>query len=318
MISMFLSKSSSKVINSASADSSLVASNRRNALSANSLITQPRVLFIVSVLLLSYFVFFKYQAHQSELQRTLEIVNQPKVNDLYFIDFRLLGDKVKKNLRPTEKYRIAKVVDITGDVVTLLYGVFYYQRQHAAINSIRYGQLRYAQYFQSKRYDLPHRDIQAMHRSKALYLAKRPYQNKLYGNFVSPIKRKSTNNLFLLGKKENALGQAFLNDKYDELGAEKALAFFQQSAGLGYPQGQVNLAQMYINGVGVDKDLKQALQLLKTASLQSHKPAILKYGIICKQVSACSIFDFYRGLERAGVNIKVRQLDITPENILSQ
>ena len=66
---------------------------------------------------------------------------------------------------------------------------------------------------------------------------------------------------------------------------------------------------MYINGTHTEIDLNKALYWLKLASLQSSKPAILKYGIICKQVTDCNIYDFYQNLTDAGVNVKVRKLD---------
>ena len=70
---------------------------------------------------------------------------------------------------------------------------------------------------------------------------------------------------------------------------------------------------MYINGQYVKKDFEQALYWLKQASLQSYKPAILKYGIICKQTKSCNFVDFYQDLTASGVNIKVRKLDFKLE-----
>lgn len=78
---------------------------------------------------------------------------------------------------------------------------------------------------------------------------------------------------------------------------------------ISYVDGQINLAEMYINGKYVEKDLNKAIFWLEQASLQSSKPAILKYGIICKQVESCNIVDFYQELTTYGVNIKVRELD---------
>jgi len=79
---------------------------------------------------------------------------------------------------------------------------------------------------------------------------------------------------------------------------------------LGYPQGQVSLAELYINEEFNNKDLSKALYWLKQGALQSHKPAILKYVILCKQQSSCSEYDFYQTLIAAGVNIKVRNIGV--------
>jgi len=260
---------------------------------------------LLILLLISYLGFMKYNAYKTEQNQTLAIIASPQVNDIYFLDFRLLSD----TLRPTEKYRIAKVVDITGDIVTLVYGGFFYQRQHAAINSIKYGQLSYQNYFEPKRYDISHHAIKDMQSSQAIYLAKRPVRNKLYGNLVGPEKPREHVNYLIYGTKENIKGEAFLKEKFSETNIETAFKLFHSSASFGYVNGQVNLAEMYINGLYVEKDLDLALYWLKQASLQSYKAAILKYGIVCKQVNSCNVIDFYQELIAAGVNVKVKKLD---------
>jgi hypothetical protein len=232
--------------------------------------------------------FIQYNSTKADDKQTLSIISNPKVNDIYFLDFRLLSDQ----LRPKEKYRIAKVVDITGEIVTLVYGGFFYQRQHAATNSIIYGQLSYKEYFEPKRYDVPLEKIKNMANRQAIYLAKRPIHGKLFGRVVGPENIKKPSSHLIYGKKENTKGEAFLKEKFSETNFKKAFELFQQSSNLGYDKGQVNLAEMYINANYVEKDFVQALYWLKKSSLQSYKPAILKYGIVCKQVKSCNIADF--------------------------
>jgi len=247
----------------------------------------------------------EYEAYKAREDQILAIISNPEINDIYFLDFRLLSDK----LRPTEKYKIAKVVDITGDIITLVYSGFLYQWQHAAINSIQYGHLSYEDYFEPKRYNIPLSTIKNMQSNQAIYLAKRPIRNKLYGSLVGPEKIKKPINYLIYGQKENTKGEAFLKVKFSETNLERAFELFQHSSNLNYVNGQVNLAEMYINGLYVEKDLVLALYWLKQASLQNHKPAILKYGIVCKQVESCDVVDFYQELVASGVNVKVRKLN---------
>lgn len=251
-----------------------------------------------------YGYYVLYQNHLKQ-QQTQKIVSAPKVNDIYFFDFRVFKD----NLRPTEKYRLAKVVDITGDIVTLVYGSFYYQRQHAAINSIYYGQLSYKDYFETKRFDYKYSEIQDKLTSGAIYLAMRPVHEKLLGQRVGPEPVHYRSSIFIQGRKESLKGEAFLNELHSETNLQQAFEQFSKSANYGYAQGQVNLAEMYINGQYVEKDLVQALYWLNLASLQSNKKAILKYDIICKQVPSCQIYDFFENLIASGVDVKVRHLD---------
>lgn len=255
----------------------------------------------------SYYVV--YQKHIMQ-QQTLEIVSSPKIDDIYFFDFRILNS----NLRPNEKYRLAKVVDITGDIVTLVYGNFYYARQNAAINSIYYGQLTYKDYFEGKRNDYTQEQIEDKLNSGAIYRAMRPVYDKLLGQRVGPEQRKFRSSVFIQGRKENAKGEAFLNELHSETNLQQAFELFTKSANYDYAQGQVNLAEMYINGQYVKKDLNKALYWLNQASLQSSKAAILKYEIICKQVPSCQIYDFFENLLASGVDVKVRHLETKVTN----
>jgi len=269
------------------------------------LILPHHVIIFVVLLVGIYFGFNKYKNIESEDNQTLAIVSSPKINDIYFLDYRVMSS----DLRPKHNYRIGKVVDITGDIVTLVYSNLFYQHHHSAIKSIQYGQLSYKKFFEPKRYDLSFSTIKNMHEDGAIYLAKRPVRDRLYGNVVSPYQRKESSSLFVFGKKENAKGEAFLKEVYSETNLASAYEQFQISANYGFAKGQVNLAEMYINGHHVKKDFIQALFWLKEASFQSNKSAILKYGIICKQVKSCNLIDFYQELTEAGVSIKVRELD---------
>lgn len=270
-------------------------------------IFSKKTVLIPILLCLAYYSYYiLYKTYQDQ-QQTRAIVAAPKINDIYLLDFRILSS----NLRPNEKYRIAKVVDITGDIITLMYGSFYYPSQHATINSIYYGQLSYKDYFEAKRFDYKHNQIKQKLASGAIYQAMRPMQDKLLGQRVGPEQRVFHSNIFIQGRRENLTGEAFLNERFSETNLKQAFELFTKSANYDFAQGQVNLAQMYINGQYVEKDLNKALFWLNQASLQSHKPAILKYEIVCKQLSSCQIYDFFRNLVAAGVDVKVRKLNTT-------
>ena len=269
--------------------------------------TVANVLKIIVFLTLSVFIYKKSTQSQQENDDSLLYLASPKVDDIYFLDFRVLSD----NLRPNEKYRIAKVVDITGDVVTLLYGNIFYLRQQSLKDSIRYGQLRYKDYFESKRYDLTLTQLKTMHDSNAIYMVKRPDKNMLFGNYVNDPKTELNTSLYIPGKRENLAGLSLLKSNYLENNKQQAFERFSASAQLGFASGQVNLAQMYLNGDYIDKDLSQTLYWFKQAALQSDKAGVLKYVIVCRQVSYCQEVDFYQELLDAGVNIKVREIDFT-------
>ena len=261
------------------------------------------VFFIVALIIFNNLI----QGQNKEKENSQNYLNAPQVDDIYFLDFRLLSD----NLRPTEKYRIAKVVDVTGEVVTLLYGNVFYLRQQSLKDSIRYGQLRYKQYFETKRYDLTLTQLQAMFNTSAIFMIKRPNNNMLYGNYVNDPKPASHSAIYIPGKRENSQGLSLLKSTYLENYTEQAYDYFQRSAKLGFTEGQINLGQMYLNGEFVNKDMRRALFWFNKAALQSNKDAVLKYVIVCRQLDECREGEFYQSLNDAGVNIKVRAFDFT-------
>ncbi|MFQ3265133.1 MAG: hypothetical protein ACI9U5_001002, partial [Colwellia sp.] len=59
-------------------------------------------------------------------EQTDAIIASPQLNDFYYVDFRI----IKENLRPAEKFRMAKVQDITGDVVTINFSSYFYLQEH--------------------------------------------------------------------------------------------------------------------------------------------------------------------------------------------
>lgn len=233
-------------------------------------------------------------------EQTKVLVGAPEINDLYYVDFRVIKD----NLRPAEKFRMAKVKDITGDVVTINFSSYFYFQEHELNEAIRYAQLRFEKFFQEKRHNYKISELEALIESGAIVLARRPEGNMLDGNVVVPDSHFESSSVFIPGKKENFTGLEYMKFAKDGKKAELALTKFEESADLGFAKGQVNLAQMYLNGTAVEKDLHEALALFKEASLQAYEPAILKYAIVCQQVESCAIADFYQELVKAGVNIE--------------
>ena len=256
----------------------------------------------IATFCLFWILFSSYPSVDAEQVQTQTIVQAPQINDILFIDNTLMSDK----FRPHEKYRLAKVVDITGNVVTIVYGSFYYKSHFSVTQGIRFGQLSYNKYFEPQRHDLTLEQLSIMQKKLVIYAAKRPKRNELFGRVIANSTVKYSGSQLTYGRKENLAGEAYLASKYSELSVERAFDQFLKSAKFGYPEGQVNLAEMYINGIHTERDFHQALHWLKQASLQSFKPAIYKYIIICKQVEACNLTAFYQELIDNGVKLTVR------------
>jgi len=145
-------------------------------------ITLNQLVFLTCLLVVVYFSYGKYTTYKTEQKETSSLLLAPQVNDIYFLDFRLLSDKLARK----NKYKLAKVVRVTDDNLVIVYGNFSYQWQYSVLNSIQYGDLNNWDYFASMPDYIPLNKIKAMHSNGAIYLIKRPIQNKLYGNRVIP------------------------------------------------------------------------------------------------------------------------------------
>ncbi|MGB0937808.1 MAG: tetratricopeptide repeat protein [Colwellia sp.] len=258
---------------------------------------------IIALALMAGAAYYWLTMNQNKATQSSIYISNPQVNDLYYLDFRLISDE----LRPGEKYRMARVVDMTGDVITLSYSSYFYLQEHELNEAIRYGQLRYAKFFQEKRHDFHVRTLSLWQEKGALLLARRPIGKKLDGNLVVPDVQHKASNIYIPGKKQNISGIAYRNDLHVAGNDKLAFQKFEESAKEDFAEGKINLAQMYLSGTYVEKDVDEALYWLREASLQSNKRAILKYILVCKRELTCDVEDFYDELIDEGINIKVNE-----------
>ena len=141
-----------------------------------------KLVLLTCMLVIMYFGYQKYEEHKAEQTQTSAFILNPQVNDIYFLDMRLIKDKLKRK----NKYKLAKVIRVSDDYVAIVYGSFFYQWQYAMVNSIEYGDLSNSAYFTLIPDYIPFSKIKEMKSKGAIYLVKRPLQNKIYGNIVSP------------------------------------------------------------------------------------------------------------------------------------
>jgi len=145
-------------------------------------ISLNKFVLLICLLVIIYFGYERYEQHKIEQAEASAFIINPKVNDIYFLDMRLIKDKLERK----NKYKLAKVVRVSDDNVAIVYGSFFYQWQYAAVNSIQYGELSNSDYFTLIPDYISFSKIKEMKSNGAIYLVKRPLQNKIYGNFVSP------------------------------------------------------------------------------------------------------------------------------------
>jgi len=255
-------------------------------------------------LLLAMLGYWYADVRQGNLQ-TDQYVVAPKVDDFYFLDYRLMAD----NLAPSAKYRLAKVVDVTGDVVSLVYSSSIYNRSSLLSSSIKSGQVLAGKYFSAKRYDFSVDQLKGMRTSGAILTIKRPINNWLYGLLITnptPFRSYST---VSLGPRHNNIGLAYLEANFLKNNLQSAFKQFVLSAEHDYVYGKYNLAKMYLSGkhqgLNGKPDIEKALFWFKQASFHPNKSAIEKYTILCRKIEYCDIEGFYQELLKAGVNLRL-------------
>ena len=254
---------------------------------------------LLTLMLLAYLA----QGEFVKQQWSDQFIENPAVNDFYHVDFRYLSDE----LRPTEKYRIAKVVDITGDIATVVYSRLFYNMQRGADESIRVGHVTHFSFFSRKEYHYSFSELQRMRAQGAIYRVERPVKNRLRGKPVVTAKKRFLSSTYFPGARQNNSGLAFAEAGYITDHYQRAFEKFKVSAQRGHKLGQVNLAELYITGKHGEHDLNKALFWLQEAALQDHQPAIDKYLIVCQQVVECTKSDFLKVLSNAGVNFHLEK-----------
>jgi hypothetical protein len=148
---------------------------------AESTVSFNTFLLLFGLMVIIYFGYGKYDEHKTEQEESSIFILNPQVNDIYFLDMRLIEDKLERK----NKYKLAKIVRVSDDRVAIVYGKFFYQWQYSVVNSIQYGDLSNSDYFTLFPDYISFTKIQEMKSNGAIYLVKRPIQNKLYGNLVS-------------------------------------------------------------------------------------------------------------------------------------
>jgi hypothetical protein len=129
-------------------------------------ITLNKLVLLACFFVVAYFGYEKYAFHNAEkIEASIQILSH-QVNDIYFLDMRLLSD----NLERKHKYRLAKVVSVTGNNVAIVYGRAFYQWKNAVVNRIKYDDLNNNNYFELIPDYIPFSKIKKMKASGAIYL----------------------------------------------------------------------------------------------------------------------------------------------------
>jgi TPR repeat protein len=237
---------------------------------------------------------WQYDQYRERVQ-TNDYLSTPYVNDFYFLN----NKKLLENQRPTQNYRLAKVVSIGKNVVSLVYGRFTFQNESMLKKDIQSGMVIESRYFLKQQHIFTFEKLQHLLSEETILLIKRPQANKLYGNLVinNTIQASKGSSL---ARFYNNKGEAFMRISHVEGSLNNAHKYFLKSADLGYTPAQINLSRWYIN----EEKFKDALYWLKLASFKGDKTAINLYLVSCQKVNECDAQKFSEDVTSFGFNLK--------------
>ncbi|MEW6991239.1 tetratricopeptide repeat protein [Colwelliaceae bacterium 6441] len=261
---------------------------------------------MIIVLLLSLY----FSEEQQKYRQSQVHIDVPKINDFYYLDYK----NVTGEAPSPHKYRIAKIVDITGGTVSLTFGNYFYPLKSSLSKGIHLGHTRDFDYFEKTRKNFSYAELDSLFQQGFIYRVVRPELGliglnmpayMIDGNIVIDPEKVEKKWKYVPGKRQNKQGMAFLKATYIDDRFEQAFVLLKQSSELGYAPGQTNLAELYLSGIEGVKDVQSAVHWLFKAALQGYQPAIEKYRVICQLEEACQIEDFYQALNDAGTAYRI-------------
>lgn len=233
--------------------------------------------YFAGVLLLVWLCSYFYtQHHQSvELQRAL--LAEPKAYDTYLV----YADEFANEPSRPENLKVAQVLSFDNKFITFQLSNYRYKRNNAITMAMRTSLLVQDDYFSSKTLTLTRKAVTQLFNEGVIYDVLRPNAYSLYGGFVMfPPRPKPLYEGVKLNQ-HNQQGIMYYKDKQ----FKEALENFLLAAKEGSPWGQLNSAQMYRDGEGVEKSLEQALYWYQQAAKQGNHKAKVELNALCSKIT---------------------------------
>ena len=228
--------------------------------------------FTGSILIVFTLLYF-YTQFSAQAAQQQAMLDAPQAYDTYLVK----ADKfAQEPLRP-ENLKVAQILEFDDKYITFQISNYRYKRNRGITMAMRTSLLVQRDYFSSKTLTLPRTEVQRMVDEGIIYNVLRPYAYSLYGGFVMFPPRPKP---LYEGVKLNKHNQQGINYYKDDL-FEDALASFLLAAEEGSQWGQLNTAQMYRDGEGVEKNLAQAIYWYQQAAKQNNHKAKVQLKELC-------------------------------------
>jgi len=230
-------------------------------------------------LVLLILALFYYQAWQDKAAlEEQNILMTPQKFDHYFIDISLYQNEAVHQPR----YKVAKVVSRDDTSIDIVLGNYEYRKKSQVVKAIRLDNLMINNYFSDTTHSIAVDTLPRLREQEVIYAAYRPENLALFGGIVM---RPQLPKAFR-PKLPNAINQEGINLYH--LGFHKeAFTLFEQEAQKGDGWAMLNLAQMYRDGEGTERDLQLALHWSSQAVELQIPGADKDHRELCLALEAC-------------------------------
>lgn len=212
-----------------------------------------------------------YMVGIGEQKRYIEqqVLQNPQVNDFYFVDYH----RIDPDSHPLYRYTVLKVTNVEDDKVTALISNVSKSRKGRVYDHIKGDRPMIHGYFSSKTIELTTQQLLDYRQDETLFAARRPHNFYIEGSIVIPVQRPKVYKHQV--NMDNQLGIALYRGEEGYLqNYQAAFEAFTRAANANNAAGQHNLAQMYRDGIGTERDLEKALFWFSKAANQGYAKAI--------------------------------------------
>ncbi|WP_105171987.1 tetratricopeptide repeat protein [Pseudoalteromonas sp. T1lg24] len=232
-----------------------------------------KVLITLGLLFFTSLSAYYYIHNQSKYQQFL--IASLQDNDFFIFSTSQLSGEPKTRF----DYAIAKIININDSEVSYQIGSTSYRYKKDLIKAIRLDTLMIDNYFLNEIRTLSISELQTLSENGSIIELMRPTGRYLFGGLVlEEQKMKLIQPTYNLQEfNESAVESYQLGD------IDTAFALFKKGAESGETWAQINLANMYIDGEGTDKNIGSAIYWLNTAYESGNPDAQPKLKLLCQE-----------------------------------
>ncbi len=236
----------------------------------------------VGIVVLMLFAVMNWNDYRQALEAEHQLVTEPKINDFYFVDYFAYDDQA----HPKFRYTVLKAIEVNEHNLTLQVGNIYKSRKGNAHDQIKSDRAMLDGFFSKKKITVSRDELLAMVAADTIYEVRRPKNLKIDGWIVIPRATVEEYQHYVNPDNQEGIAMYRGEDGYyrDYEGAFEA---FTKAALAGDAAGQLNLAQMYRDGLGTEQDDQKALHWFKAAADKDYSNARQEYDALCAKVNNC-------------------------------